>query len=105
MKHLLLQQASFETLQHAFAQWLYLLGYADSSVKNLPVHIREFLFFLETISVKEIQAIERKHIQAFFAYLSSRAHQTALRPLSVAYIAKYWQAIHNLNRFLRETRQ
>lgn len=105
MKHLPLQQASFEALQLTFAQWLYLLGYADSSVKNLPVHLREFFFFLETISVKEIQAIERKHIQAFFAYLSARANQTAPRPLSSAYLAKYWQAIHNFNRYLREARQ
>lgn len=105
MKHLPLQQASFEALQHAFAQWLYLLGYADSSVKNLPVHIREFFFFLETIPITDIQLIERKHIQAFFTYLSLRANQSAPRPLSSAYVAKYWQALHNFNRYLRETKQ
>lgn len=105
MKHLHLQQASYEALQHAFAQWLYLLGYADSSVKNLPVHMREFFFFLETIPITDIQLIEQKHIQAFFSYLSARANQSAPHPLSSAYIAKYWQALHNFNRYLRETKQ
>lgn len=39
MKHLPLQQASFEAQQHAFTQWRYRLGYAESSVKKYPLQV------------------------------------------------------------------
>jgi site-specific recombinase XerD len=52
-----------------------------------------------------LEALKKKHLQGFFAYLSSRPHQQMGGSLSAAYIAKYWQALRNLDRYLRETRQ
>jgi integrase/recombinase XerD len=103
MKKLILQQSSFENLQEAFAEWLYLLGYSESAVKSLPLHLREFLYFMEQASITNLEQIEQKQIKAFFSYLSERPHDRKTTPLSAAYIAKYWQAIKNFNTFLKLT--
>lgn len=69
------------------------------------MHIREFFYFLETINIGTIQEVQRKHIQQFFTYLSSRKAVTTEKSLSSAHIAKYWQAIKSLNQYLRQTSQ
>ena len=47
MKKLILKNESFQYLQQSFKEWLDVLGYAESTVYNLPNHIRELFYYLE----------------------------------------------------------
>lgn len=105
MKQLDLQSETFQQLQTEFAQWLRVLGYADNSVKALPLHLRELFYYLEQQEVYTIQSVEKDHLQSFFTYLTERINQRSSGHLSQAYLAKYWQAVKNLDRYLRETQQ
>jgi integrase/recombinase XerD len=105
MKHLVLQTDSFRQLETDFGQWLRVLGYAQSSVKEMPIHLRELFYYLEQGEVYLVEAIEKAHLQGFFTYLHQRVNQRSGGSLSPAYLAKYWQAVKNLDRYLRETQQ
>jgi integrase/recombinase XerD len=105
MKHLPLLNPHFQLLQDAFADWLSILGYAESSVHYLPLHLRELLHYLEENQLNHIQALDRAQVSDFFAYLATRRNMRNGQKLSPAYLAKYWQAIKMLDRYLRETGQ
>ena len=47
MKRITLKNDSFNALEKAFSQWLNTLGYANRTIYNLPLHIREFLHHIE----------------------------------------------------------
>jgi integrase/recombinase XerD len=71
----------------------------------MPIHLRELFYYLEQGEVYLLEAIEKAHLQGFFSYLHQRVNQRTGGSLSPAYLAKYWQALKNLDRYLRETRQ
>lgn len=103
MKQLPLNNPLFLELQTSFAEWLLVLGYSESSLKALPLHLREFLHFLEQQRIERVQKIKQQEVKAFFAYLSNRGSKRDEGRLSIAYIGKYWQALKLLDRYLRET--
>jgi integrase/recombinase XerD len=103
MKQLPLHNPHFLELQASFADWLMVLGYAESTLRYAPMHLREFLYFLETQEVDRIRQVKREQVQAFFSYLSERTSQRDGGKLSMAYVGKYWQAVKLLDRYLRET--
>jgi len=106
MKKLPLITPEFIALEHAFADWLRTLGYAESSIYSLPLHVREFLYYSETENIKKIAALEGRQVQDFFALLYSRGHQRKEgQPLSHAYLNKYLQALKLLSRYVRQTGQ
>jgi integrase/recombinase XerD len=103
MKQVPLNNPLFLELQTCFADWLLVLGYSESSLKALPLHLREFLYFLEQQGVEDVQKTKQQQVKAFFTYLSERSSKRDGGKLSTAYIGKYWQAIKLLDRYLRET--
>lgn len=103
MKQLALYNPQFQELQAHFTDWLLVLGYSESTLKSLPLHLREFLHFLETQQVDGIWQVKREQVKAFFAYLTERGSRRDGGKLSAAYVGKYWQAVRLLDRYLRET--
>ena len=49
MKNLMLYNESYKILLKDFANWLDILGFADSTQKSLPNHLREFFYYLENM--------------------------------------------------------
>ncbi len=105
MKQLPVQSPFFQQLQTDFEAWLRLLGYAQDSVRSLPLHMRELFYYLEQTGVYHIQALEKAHLSGFFAYLSSRVNQHSGGCLSASYIESHWHALRKLDEYLRETGQ
>ena len=103
MQSLPLENESFITLEKEFKVWLNALGYAPSTAKSAPLHIRELLFFLEQHGIKNIKEVSKEDIKSFFAYLSGRVNQNTGGSLSTCYLAKYRQSIRNFDRFLKAT--
>jgi integrase/recombinase XerD len=105
MKKLPLQNPEYKRLLHEYAEWLALLGYADSTVYNLPHHVKEFLYYLESEGKNQIGQVGRKEVKAFFNHLAIRDNQRRAGSLSGSYLNKYLQALKNFSRYLTETHQ
>ena len=57
MKKLPLKNESFQYIEKSFREWLDILGYAESTVYNLPNHIRELFYFLEQNNINNINQL------------------------------------------------
>ena len=64
MKKLALANTSYRYLEKSFAEWLDVQGYAASTVYNLPLHIRELLYYLEQQEITNIKELNIKHIES-----------------------------------------
>ena len=100
MRKLPLEIYEYRQTERDFAQWLATLGYAQSTVYNLPTHVREFFHFLEQQSVLSLQAANAEHVPVFFTYLSERSNHRRGGSLSANHLNKYIQALKLLAKFL-----
>ena len=66
----------FRRLKRAFAEWLRLLNFEPTTVKHGPTKLQEFLYWLESQGITEIQSITRPTITKYFDYLIQRQNQT-----------------------------
>ena len=105
MRKLQLKTAHYERLQHQYAEWLTLLGYADRTVYTLPSHLREFLHWLEGQGTKEISKVTGKQAKAFILQVSERANQRQGGGISNNHLNKYIQALKQFSKYIRETGQ
>ena len=100
MKHLPLNNPSYQHLEKGFKEWLDILGYNSMSVYNMPNIVREFLHFLDNNNIKHISQLEQKHYKAYYKYISTRTNNRREGALSNNYINKHLQAIEKLYEYL-----
>lgn len=104
MKRLQLKTSQYRYLVESFKEWLDILGYAETTVESLPVHVRELLHYLETEQkVTTIKLMQNKHIRSFKHYLQTRPNQKAAGGLSNSTINKTILAVNTFNKYLRTT--
>jgi integrase/recombinase XerD len=102
MKSLPLQNASFRFIEQSFKEWLDIQGFADTTVYNLPTHIRELLHYLESQGINHIKELEIKHIYAHYEKLKERTHQRRSGGLSNGHLNKHIQALRKFTDYLRK---
>ena len=100
MKKLLLTNQQYEYLEKGFREWLDVLGYSESYVYNMPTQVREFLHFLESRSVKTVQAMKHQDIKAYYDHINSRANQRRGGGLGSSHINKHLQGIEKFLEYL-----
>jgi integrase/recombinase XerD len=100
MQKLTLKNQSYRYLETAFKEWLDVLGYGSSTVKGMPLIIREFLHHLETNQIQSINQLHQKSIKTYHRYISTRANERRGGGLSNNYINKHLQAIEKFLAFL-----
>lgn len=101
MKKLDIQSANFNYLLKEFSSWLDTIGYATGTVDSFPVHVREFLHFLETHKkLTHISGVKSRYVDDFLWYLKRRKNQTRGGSLSASHINKTTVAINSFARFL-----
>ena len=100
MKKLLLQSTNYNYLENAFKEWLDVLGYAKGTVYNLPIAVREFLYFLEQNNIKQINDLTNKQIKEYYQYLTTRTSQRQDGALSSNYINSHFFGIDKFFEFL-----
>lgn len=100
MQKLILKNTGYQYLEKAFKEWLDILGYSNSSVTSMPAIVKEFLHYLETIGVTNINQLQQKNIKAYHHYITTRANQRRGGGLSNNYINKHIQAIEKLLEYL-----
>jgi len=102
MKSLPLKNASFRFIEQSFKEWLDILGYAPSSVYNLPNHIRELLHYLEQQGINHIKELEVRHIYEHYEKLKERSNQRRSGGISNGHLNKHIQALRKFTDYLRK---
>lgn len=102
MIHLILQNSVFQLIRDDFEQWLFILGYSGSSVTQLPIHVKEFLHFLEQHDISDLSRLREDHFVDFYQHVRSRGNQRRGGGLSNAYLNKHKQALDRFADFLRK---
>ena len=93
-------QTKLQTTIEEFREWLLVLGYAESSVYNVPRQLQVFLEF-----AGKTQEIKPKNIADFFDFLKAKGHHKTGNPLSVGYLNKFLQALKLYSKFLQLTQE
>ncbi|MGP1994254.1 tyrosine-type recombinase/integrase [Zobellia laminariae] len=101
MKQLKLQNHSYKVLLQDFKQWLYLLGYAETTVYNLPNHLKEFFNYLECNGYSEISTITTQTVTDYYKYLQQRPNQRRHGGLSKGYLNKHQQTLFKFREYLK----
>lgn len=100
--HTPIKNESYKKIVIDFENWLDILGYSESTIKNLPSHLREFFHFLECHGHNEINNITIQIIKDYYNYLKTRDNQAREGGLSKAYLNKHQQALFKFNEYLKE---
>jgi len=102
VKKLNLENASYRYLEQSFREWLDVLGYAPTTVYNMPNLIRELFYYLETRGISQIKDLEVQHIENYYQTLKERSNQRRGGGLSNAHLNKHIQALRKFTTYLRK---
>ncbi|TXJ23514.1 MAG: hypothetical protein E6Q24_17525 [Chitinophagaceae bacterium] len=103
MKQLPLQSPSFAYAERGFGQWLDILGYAPTTVYNMPNAVRELLHWMEAQGKTQLHQLTSINIADYYDHLRERENITRGGGLSNAYLNKHQQAIKLFADYLRQT--
>lgn len=103
MKQLNLKSPHFLYVEKSFREWLDILGYAPSTVLNLPNHTREFFYWMECQGYEQISQIDVPMIRQYYSELKTRSNTRRGGGLSNAYLNKHLQAMYKFAQYLRQS--
>ena len=103
MRKLLLKNESYQYLEASFKEWLDILGYAESTVYNLPNHIRELLHYLEQNNINYIKQLDNQLIKEYYNHLKLRSNDRKGGALSNGSLNKHLQALYKFTDYLRQS--
>ncbi|OWP82825.1 hypothetical protein BWK59_13820 [Flavobacterium davisii] len=96
-----IKNESYKAVVQDFENWLDILGYSNSTIKNLPSHLREFFHYLENENINQINLINVQTIKDYYEHLKTRDSQVREGGLSKAYLNKHIQALKKFNDYLK----
>lgn len=99
----LLHSPTYARLQDSFSVWLQTLGYAPTTVYNLPRHASEYLGWLQRQGNVTLDSLTASSANAFISHLQLQTGIRTGRNHSAGHINKYVQALALLGRYLRQT--
>ena len=102
MKNLSIKNHSYKELLIAFKAWLDMLGYAETTVYNLPIHLREFFNYLENRNINHINHIQTNHVTDYYKHLKERPNQRRTGALSKGHLNKHQQALYKFREYLKQ---
>lgn len=103
MKKLNLQHLEYKRLEKSFGEWLGVLGYADQTVYNLPILLREFLHYLEEREVYELSFMSPELVSDYFSLLQNRPNERQGGWLSESHLNKHRQALKKFGEYLQSS--
>lgn len=101
MKKLKLYNESFILLVANYKEWLDILGYAESTVYQLPNHLQEFFYYLECHGHSDINRITTQTVKDYYNSLKERANERRNGSLSKSYLNKHQQALKKFKEYLQ----
>jgi integrase/recombinase XerD len=92
---------SYREINRNYTLWLDTLGFSSGVVLDYKERVNEFLEWLETHSVNQINQITQKHVSNYFSYLETRPNKRrAGQLLSVSHLNHNFIAVDKLLEFL-----
>jgi integrase/recombinase XerD len=101
VKKLKLYNESFKLLVTNYKEWLDILGYAESTVYQLPIHLQEFFYYAEQNHITRLNQITPKTIKDYYNELKERANERRHGSLSKSYLNKHQQALKKFKEYLQ----
>jgi site-specific recombinase XerD len=102
MKSLPIKTVQYRYLLERYAEYLHILGYASGTTESLPVHVREFLHYMETNGITAVNTITAKTVEEFISYIMRRKSQRG-GGLSSSSIRKIITSVRVFAKFLSST--
>jgi integrase/recombinase XerD len=103
MKSLIINSTHYNYLLKSYQEYLQTLGYATGTVQSWPIHLREFLHYLEKNSITSVLSIESSHITNFITHIKQRKNRTKNGALSSSSINKIINAVNVFIKFINST--
>jgi integrase/recombinase XerD len=103
MLSLEIKSPQYNYLLKSYQEYLQTLGYAKGTAESWPIHVREFLHYIETKNIQSIAAIESHHINDFITHIKRRKNKTKDGGLSSSSINKIINAVNVFIKFLNST--
>lgn len=103
MVRLAIKSTHYNYLVKSYKEYLQVLGYAMPTVESWPIHVREFLHWLESNSIKNITEVGTTHINDFVLYIKRRKNKRNAGALSSSSINKIINAVNVFIKFLNST--
>ena len=100
MKRLVIRSTEYQELLKNYEHWLRSLGYADQTIKSFPVHVREFMYWLEQRHCLSIRNLKMEYEEEYRNYLESRENEVTGGGLSSYAINKQLVSINNFMSYL-----
>jgi integrase/recombinase XerD len=90
-------------LTESFEKWLKTLDYAPSTVYASVRYANDFFFYLKSIEITNLEAIQPETLTNYHKHLQNRKNKRFSCGLSDNYITSNINAIKRFNRYLQET--
>lgn len=92
----------FTEIQKEYAYWLDTLGFSNGLIYDYKFRVRDFLEWLHTQGVSQINLLTDKHLKNYFDYLQTRPNKRKKGGLSVSHLNHNFGAIDKLMEFLHQ---
>lgn len=102
MKKLILKNKSYKKIVMDFKDWLDILGFAETTVRNFPIYLQEFFYWLELHNIKSIDLITTKLIKNYYKELSQRPNEKRNGALSKNYLNAHQCALRKFRIYLQK---
>ena len=104
MLSLEIKSTHYNYLLKSYQEYLQVLGYAAPTAQSWPIHVREFLHYIETKGIQSILNIEGGHISDFIKHIKQRTNRRNKgTALSSSSINKIINAVNVFIKFLNST--
>lgn len=103
MKSLTITSQHYNYLLQSYKEYLQVTGYAEMTWQSWPVHVREFLHYIESRNIQHITAIQTNHINDFIQHIKQRKNKSKDGGLSSSSINKIINAVNVFAKFLNST--
>ena len=95
MKQLKIKSEAFQYVEISFRQWLDVMGYAQSTVYQMPNYARELFYWLENEKqITQVGQITTPLIKEHYHNLKTRSNQRRSGALSNNYLNKHLQELY-----------
>ncbi len=103
MLSLEIKSSHYNYLLKSYKEYLQTLGYATGTVESWPIHLREFLHYVENKKIQSITALETNHINEFTTHIKQRKNKSKDGALSSSSINKIINAVNVFIKFINST--
>jgi integrase/recombinase XerD len=100
MKSLIIKSTHYNYLLKSYKEYLQVTGYAAKTVKAWPIHVQEFLHYVESKNIAHITSIETNHINDFIQHIKQRKNKSRAGALSSSSINSIINATNAFAKFI-----